>query len=393
MTAPNEKRSFSGAGIGAIDLTSGQIRRDAYLFENKEMIVQGITGVVRSYYFAFDSIPEYAEHTRSMTLLNEKIQAYAKEKIQLEEDAAAVREQINALGEEPKLERGGKAAWLPYLLLFLILAYWIYAAVISGRIAFDPSLGPVTGIASVDAVFAKLPAFLLFPQAVYSQAAGIAAGASVLSSPAVMTIMAVLPLLLILLVIALYLISAGRKKRYEEEAKKYREDRAALEEELKGIEEKILQDTRETAEVSDDLNSTQEQFRTKELDQYHRLIGRYTSLLKYRSLIPEEYHNPAALSELVKILTTFACDTWGEALELCDIRMAGGDSIPLTDDLFNQIGQTFHNDKYIMHMMSVSDNDVKLNTLAETWKANQVMNQQYINYEKSLQAMNSRSVE
>ena len=76
MSTPQTKRNgLSGAGIGAIDLTTGQIRRDAYLYENKELIIQGITGVVRSYYFAFDRIPEYSEHTKSMTLLNEKIEA------------------------------------------------------------------------------------------------------------------------------------------------------------------------------------------------------------------------------------------------------------------------------------------------------------------------------
>jgi len=389
MTAPKARRNYSESGIGAIDLTSGQIRRDAYLFENKEMIIQGITGVVRSYYFAFDSIPAYAEHTRSMTVLNEKIEAYAKEKIKLEEDASAVREEIAAMGEEPKFVPGSKLSWLAYVLFALLLAYWIYAAVISGSVAFDPSYGPETGIPAVDAVFSSLPVFLLFPQAVYYQGDGIAPLANILANPVVMIVMFLMPLILIILVIVIHQMNKRKRKAHDEEVAKYREDKAKLETKLKGIEEKILQDTNETAAVSDDLNNTQNLFRTKELDQYHRLIERYTSLLKFRSLIPEQYRNPAALSELVKIVTTLACDSWGEALELCDIRLMNGDSIPLTEDLYQQIGKVFHGDKYIMHMMSASTNDVKLNTLTETWKANQAMNQQYINYEKTLQAMNT----
>ena len=392
MSAPQTKRSrLSGSGIGAIDLTTGQIRRDAYLYENKELIIQGVTGVIRSYYFAFDSIPEYSEHTRSMTLLNEKIEAYAKEKIRLEEEAADVRAKIDAMGEEPKLESGSKGIWAFILLLVLLLAYWIFAAVLSGSIGFDPAVRPVTDIIPADAVFASLPVILLFPQAVYYQAAGVNAIAAILANPVVMVVMFLLPLLLILGFIIRVIRRSHAVKKYEEDSAAYRENRKQLEDQLAGIEDRILQDTKDTASVSDELNSAQTQFAGSQLGQYHKLAERYNSLLKYRSLVPEQYHNPLAMSELVKIVTTMGADSWGEALELCDIKMMSGEGIPLTNDLYQQISRYFHNDKCVMHMISICENDAKMEALTETWKNNQRVNAEYLNYEKTLQAQAARS--
>ncbi len=392
MSAPHTKRSgLSGSGIGVIDLTTGQIRRDAYLYDNKELIIQGITGVVRSYYFAFDSIPEYSEHTKSMTLLNEKIEAYAKEKIRLEEEAADVRSKIEAMGEEPKLESGSKGIWAFILLLVLLFAYWIFAAVLSGSIGFDPAVRPVTDIIPADAVFASLPVFLIFPQAVYYQAAGLNAITAFLANPVVMVVMFLLPLLLILGFIIRLIRRSHAVKRYEEDLAAYRQNRKELEEKLADVENRILQDTKDTASVSDELNSTQTNFANAQLGQYHKLAERYGSLLKYRSLIPEQYHNPIAMSELVKIVTTMGSDSWGEALELCDIKMMSGEGIPLTNDLYQQISRYFHNDKCVMHMISICENDAKMEALTETWKNNQRVNAEYLNYEKTLQAQAARS--
>ena len=391
MSAPQTKRTdFSSAGIGVIDLTTGQIRRDAYLYDNKEMIIQGITGVVRSYYFSFDSIPEYSEHTKSMTLLNEKIQAYAKEKIQLENDAEAVRKELEALGEEPKPKERGKDLWFWILLLVLLLAYWMYAAVLSGQIAYDPAVKPVTGIAAIDSVFAALPSFLIFPQAVYSQAGGSTIITGSLSSPLVMVLMLVLPLILVLGLIIRTLRANSAKRAFEEAQKNWRESRKALEDKLSGLEQHILKDTHETASVSDELNTTESGFLNAQLPQYHKLTERYNSLLKFRSLIPEHYHTPAALSELVKVVTTMGAETWGEALELCDIRMNGGDYIPLTQELYAQIARYFHNDKCVLHLLSISENEAKLAAMAETWKNNNTANAEYLSYEKVLQVKAAR---
>lgn len=394
MSAPQTKRTdFSSAGIGVIDLTTGQIRRDAYLYDNKEMIIQGITGVVRSYYFSFDSIPEYSEHTKSMTLLNEKIQAYAREKIQLEHEAEEARRELEALGEEPKPQERGKDLWFWILLLVLLLAYWIYAAVLSGQIAFDPNVKPVTGIGAIDGIFAALPSFLVFPQAVYSQAGGMTIVTNSLSSPLMMVLMLILPLILILGLIIRTLRANSAKRAFEEAQKNWRERRKALEDKLSGIEQKILKDTNDTASVSDELNTTESGFLNAQLPQYHKLTERYNSLLKFRSLIPEQYHTPAALAELVKVVTTMGAETWGAALELADIRMMGGDHIPLTQELYAQIARYFHNDKCILHLLSISENDVKLEAMAETWKTNQEKNAEYLSYEKTLQAKAAREQE
>ena len=158
-----------------------------------------------------------------------------------------------------------------------------------------------------------------------------------------------------------------------------------------GVESRILQDTKDTASVSDELNSTQTNFANTQLGQYHKLAERYGSLLKYRSLIPEQYHNPVAMSELVKIVTTMGADSWGEALELCDIKMMSHEGIPLSNDLYQQISRYFHNDKCVMHMISICENDAKMEALAETWKNNQRVNAEYLNYEKTLQAQTARS--
>ena len=391
MSAPQTKRSIhSNAGIGVIDLTTGQIRRDAYLYENRDLIIQGITGVVRSYYFSFDSIPEYSEHTKSMTLLNEKIEAYAKEKIQLEKDASEVRKELEALGEEPKPKKTGGDFWFWILLLVILLGYWIYAAVLNGQYGFDPSVKPVTGIAALDSVFAALPAVLLFPQSVYSQAGGMSIVTGSLSSPYVMGLMLVLPLIIIIGLIVRRLRMSAAKRSFEEAQKNWRERRTSLEEKLSGLEQHILKDTQDTAAVSDELNTTESGFLNSQLPQYHKLAERYSGLLKFRSLIPEQYHNPAALSELVKVVTTMGAETWGAALELADIRMMGGDYIPLTQELYAQIARYFRNDKCILHLLSISENDVKLDALAKTWKDNQEKNAEYLSYEKNLQAKAAR---
>jgi tRNA(adenine34) deaminase len=206
-----------------------------------------------------------------------------------------------------------------------------------------------------------------------------------------MVVMFLLPLLLILGFIIRLIRRSHAVKKYEEDLAAYRQNRKELEEKLADVENRILQDTKDTASVSDELNSTQTNFANAQLGQYHKLAERYSSLLKYRSLVPEQYHNPLAMSELVKIVTTMGADSWGEALELCDIKMMSGEGIPLTNDLYQQISRYFHNDKCVMHMISICENDAKMEALTETWKNNQRVNAEYLNYEKTLQAQAARS--
>ena len=380
MSEASKNKNYTG--IALMDLTTGLLNESAQIEENKGTLVHGVKGIITGYYFAFDSMPEYAEWKKNKDAKKAEVNLETLNKRDLEQKAVEQKAAMEAVDLNLAEVKPGFLSRLWILFLILTVVFWLGAAVLQFRYRFD--LFNQNGISQL---LRYLPMPLIFPQTVFARFAEMnpVQWAVFLSSEAMQYVILIMPFVFVIWLIAAAVKLSKKKKKAQEELNERIAQHKKLGDDLSNTERELIASNEKLSTLLSEQNDLEFGSGVPNPKQFHKYAEKYRRLKKYRTMIPKKHRNAHSLAVMTKVLSYNACTTWKEVLDICDKELEKDCLDELSENELQRISFTFSDDRFIKHLMNAAQKTDELKEVDDLWHVNSKVNEEYITDEEALQ--------